>query len=120
MKTAIVCAASLVILAVVFLAWLRRGSNISYLDPADPVLTQKLGISAQDWRAIQQLVPKEKGLVVMDVGRVTLNIIDVRFKKSDDHSNSQAGPFYRYEKRDGVWREQTNFHGSWAVITRNE
>src|ERR1700712_4075524 len=81
-------------------------SNIDRLDPADPALIKKLGISEQEWHAIRQLSPERNGLIVKSVGQVAPDEIEIEFKEPDDRENDQGGPADRYEKKDGQWKRE--------------
>jgi hypothetical protein len=87
----------------------------SYFPPDSPDLIAKLSIAESDWRALQQLLSKEKGMVMFEVGKPMPKVIEVKFGNPDDHLHDQGGPLYRYELENGVWRKDDTFVGVWNV-----
>jgi hypothetical protein len=84
-------------------------------DPMDPELTKKLEITDWDWSAIRQLSSAETGWDIMEIEKVAPEIIQISFKKPGDKTNDQGGIACRYEKKEGRWKKEDFFSGSWAV-----
>jgi hypothetical protein len=85
------------------------------LDPGDPALTTKLGITVQEWHDVQQLASEKKNFVISGVRKIATDVLEVEFRKPDDHAKEQGGQIYRYEKKAGTWKQQQDFFGDWAV-----
>lgn len=92
-----------------------RPADIDCVDPSDPALTTRVGITKEDWVAIQQLFPERNGLVVKGVGRVSPDDIEVEFKALEDLANDRGGPIDRYRKKSGTWERDANFLGTWMT-----
>ncbi len=93
-------------------SWFR---NVNFIDPADPALTKKLGITEQDWVDLRQLATEMTGYVLNAVGKAEPDVIEIEFKKPADRLGDQGGPIARYEKKAGVWKRQEDFNGVWEV-----
>ena len=86
-----------------------------FIDPSDPELTSKLGITQEDWLAIQLLCSARSEYVIKDVGKVSQDLVEVEFKDPRDTRGDQGGPADRYEKKQGTWQKVPYMQGSWAV-----
>lgn len=85
------------------------------IEPTDPKLTSKLGITANDWLAIRQLATDDRALVVKDVYKERFGAIDVELKNVSDQAEDQGGPIARFKKTGGVWVKLNDVQGFWAV-----
>lgn len=86
------------------------------VDPTDPALISKLGITQEDWLAIQRLSSERADYIVVDFEKISSEGVEVSFKSRSDTNNDQGGPVDRYEKKNGSWRKVPNFIGNWAPV----
>ena len=82
--------------------------------PTDPALISKLGITQEDWLAIQRLAAERADYVVMNFEKISPDMLELEFKGPADTLGDQGGPADRYEKKNGSWRKVPEFIGFWS------
>jgi len=79
-----------------------------------PDLSAQLGITTDDWQALQKLSSEEKDYVAFGIAKGESGGVDIEYSLPDDKMHDKGGPFYHFEKRNGVWTKDGSLIGYWA------
>ena len=98
-----------------FLAGCKPPPSVDFLPLDTPGLSAKLGITEDDWQALQKLSSGEKEYVAFAIAKGEYGSVEIEYAEPNDKLHDQGGPSYSYEKRNGVWKKQENVIGYWAA-----